>query len=60
MSNRLSTVEGLELQTGHEGKKVDSQSEERVNNVTVIQIDIADPFVTKTGTSLFITTPYSN
>lgn len=52
MSNRLSTVEGLELQPGAEAKKIEQPSytsEERVNNVTVIQIDIGDPFVTKTG-----------
>ena len=53
MSNRLSTVEGLELQQpGAEGKKLENPantSEERYNNVTVIQIDISDPFVTKTG-----------
>lgn len=55
MSNRLSTVEGLELQDPKqtESKKIDHPShtaEERVNNVTLIQMDIHDLHVTKTGT----------
>lgn len=55
MSNRLSTVEGLELQDPKqvESKKIDHPShtsEERVNNVTLIQMDIHDPHITKTGT----------
>ncbi|XP_052252668.1 uncharacterized protein LOC127859354 isoform X2 [Dreissena polymorpha] len=55
MSNRLSTVEGLEIQAPPmvDGERAidhpSHTSESRVNNVTLIQINIADPFITKTG-----------
>ena len=59
MSNRLSTVEGLEIQDVKdlESKKIDHPShtsEGRVNNVTLIQMDIHDRFVTKTGKELHV------
>ncbi|XP_045189998.2 BTB/POZ domain-containing protein 16-like isoform X4 [Mercenaria mercenaria] len=63
MSNRLSTVEGLELQGPKEAesKKIDHPShtsEGRVNNVTLIQIDIHDPYVTKTGMAIALGNMY--
>ncbi|XP_060580646.1 BTB/POZ domain-containing protein 16-like isoform X2 [Ruditapes philippinarum] len=63
MSNRLSTVEGLEIQDVKdlESKKIDHPSltsEGRVNNVTLIQMDIHDPFVTKTGMAIALGNMY--
>ncbi|KAH3706781.1 hypothetical protein DPMN_066171 [Dreissena polymorpha] len=55
MSNRLSTVEGLEIQAPPmvDGERAidhpSHTSESRVNKLTLIQINIADPFITKTG-----------
>ena len=50
MSNRLSVDDG-EAEDDFKGLDHPSfTSEERINNVTVIKMDIRDPDVTKTGT----------
>jgi len=61
ISNRLSTVEGVEAPEKplKEPKKMDHPahtSEKRLNNVTVIHMDIHDPAITKTGTCLWLST----
>lgn len=63
MSNRLSTMEGLELQNivPQEAKHVDhpfDTSDERVNTVTVIQMDIHDPLITKTAMAIALGNMY--
>ncbi|KAL4232314.1 BTB POZ domain-containing protein 16 [Mactra antiquata] len=65
MSNRLSTVEGLELQDGtttaKESKAIDHPvhtSQERVNTVTLIQMNINDPHITKTGMAIALGNMY--
>ena len=55
LSNRLSVEDGLPDVDEKKGLDHPSYtSEERVNNVTVIKMDIKDPDITKTGIVLFL------
>ncbi|XP_052770630.1 BTB/POZ domain-containing protein 16-like isoform X2 [Mya arenaria] len=63
MSNRLSTMEGLEVQTvdPEAERKIDHPSHTSrsiVNNVTLIHMDIDDPTVTKTGMAIALGNMY--
>lgn len=63
MSNRLSTVEGVELQdpTVVDTKKVSHPahtSQARVNTVTIINMDIHDPAITKTAMAIALGNMY--